>query len=394
MKVAVVGGKLQGVEAVYLSKKASWEVVLIDKNENAPAVPLCDYFYKIDILKSTELDKIFKDIQFIIPALENDMVLSFLKDYALEAKIPIVYDAKSYFISSSKIISDKLFERIKIPVPKVWPHNNFPIIVKPSGASGSHGVRKIESKEQLNELVRDKKDMNNLVIQEFLEGPSYSLEILGFNGNYRVLQVTELEMDEIYDCKRVLAPAELDQRKVKEFEDISIKIAKELNITGIFDVEVILNKDKMKVLEIDARLPSQTPTAVYNSTGVNLLECLWYIYSKNEEFYSFKVTEKQASIYEHIKVTKSCIEVCGEHIMGKAGPLHLYKDFFGADEAISNYEPEKQEWVATLIVNAKDRKEAWHKRCQVINNIRESMGNIDYKDTLPVGQRAIYEAEI
>jgi pyrrolysine biosynthesis protein PylC len=28
---AVVGGNLQGTEAVYLSKKAGWEVLLIDK---------------------------------------------------------------------------------------------------------------------------------------------------------------------------------------------------------------------------------------------------------------------------------------------------------------------------------------------------------------------------
>ena len=31
MLAAVVGGNLQGTEAVYLSKKAGWEVLLIDK---------------------------------------------------------------------------------------------------------------------------------------------------------------------------------------------------------------------------------------------------------------------------------------------------------------------------------------------------------------------------
>ena len=33
MKAVVIGGKLQGVEAAYLAKKAGWEVVLIDKSE-------------------------------------------------------------------------------------------------------------------------------------------------------------------------------------------------------------------------------------------------------------------------------------------------------------------------------------------------------------------------
>jgi len=36
MIVAVVGGKLQGIEATYLAHKAGWDVLLIDTN---PAVP-------------------------------------------------------------------------------------------------------------------------------------------------------------------------------------------------------------------------------------------------------------------------------------------------------------------------------------------------------------------
>ena len=39
-------------------------------------------------------------------------------------------------------------------------------------------------------------------------------------------------------------------------------------------MEVILHRGELKVLEIDARLPSQTPTVVFHSTGVNLVEVL------------------------------------------------------------------------------------------------------------------------
>ena len=37
MLIAVVGGKLQGVEAVYLAKKAGWKTLVIDKNPDVPA---------------------------------------------------------------------------------------------------------------------------------------------------------------------------------------------------------------------------------------------------------------------------------------------------------------------------------------------------------------------
>ena len=37
VRVGVVGGKLQGVEATYLARKAGWEVVVIDQDPNPPA---------------------------------------------------------------------------------------------------------------------------------------------------------------------------------------------------------------------------------------------------------------------------------------------------------------------------------------------------------------------
>ena len=37
MKVAIVGGKLQGTEAVYLAKLAGFESILIDRNPEVPA---------------------------------------------------------------------------------------------------------------------------------------------------------------------------------------------------------------------------------------------------------------------------------------------------------------------------------------------------------------------
>ena len=41
MRVAVVGGNLQGVEVAYLAHKAGWEVFLIDKRTGAPASGIC-----------------------------------------------------------------------------------------------------------------------------------------------------------------------------------------------------------------------------------------------------------------------------------------------------------------------------------------------------------------
>ena len=36
MKIAIIGGKLQGTEAVYLAKKAGFEIILIDRDAQVP----------------------------------------------------------------------------------------------------------------------------------------------------------------------------------------------------------------------------------------------------------------------------------------------------------------------------------------------------------------------
>ena len=51
MRVAIVGGKLQGIEAVYLAHKAGWEVFLIDTNPGVPASGMCDFFIPMDIVE-------------------------------------------------------------------------------------------------------------------------------------------------------------------------------------------------------------------------------------------------------------------------------------------------------------------------------------------------------
>lgn len=369
MKIGIIGGKLQGVEACYLAKKAGWQVLLIDKHENVPALGLCDDFLQWDVTKKESgfLD-ILKQVNLILPAMENREALESLLNYGDELRVPVAFDLNAYQISSSKIASNQVFLATGISLPRLWPECKLPLVVKPSESSGSEGVFKIKTEEDLKKLQEKPEIFSQCVVQEFVEGPSYSIEVIGYQGDYQVYQVTELEMDQHYDCKRVLAPAILDDNLMKSFEQMGLTLARHLKLQGIMDVEVVLNRGELKVLEIDARLPSQTPTVVYQSTGINLVEILGQSFTKHR--LQVGTTNKTSGVvYEHIQVAGNEIKVLGEHIMGQAGPLQLVKDFFGGDEAITDYSPGKMNWVATLINTGKTREEAWLKRCRVIEGI-------------------------
>lgn len=383
MRIAIVGGKLQGVEAAYLAKKAGWEVTLIDKKSWVPAAKLCDSLYSFDVTKGIESISLLEEIDLIIPALENQEALDCLMRSADFACIPFLFDRDAYAVSSSKITSNDLFARTRVPAPIPWPQCGFPIIVKPSVSSGSVGVCKLNSIQEFQRFSAEM-DLSDWVIEEYLEGPSYSLEVIGFAGIYKVLQITELHMDELYDCKRVVGSAILSGELREQFEQIGLDLARSLSLNGIMDIETILHQGQLKVLEIDARLPSQTPIAVYHATGINMLEILGQAFVQGKPWQEFKVLEKRGVVFEHIHVLNDCLKISGEHIMADAGPLSLDRDFFGADEALTNYTPGKTEWVATLINTGVNCQDAWDKRSNVLQKIRKECGIQYYLDPYPV----------
>jgi len=355
MRVAIIGGKLQGVEAAYLAHAAGYYSVVIDRDKNAPASGLCDSFIHGDAMDCGVLKNACGRADVILPAIENDEVLEYAASAARDMGIPFLHDGHAYGISSSKLESDRMFAELGVPAPVPWPRCGFPLIGKPNGQSGSQGVRLIEDARQLDEWTRSNAD-ELYVLQQHLPGPSYSLEVVGNGEDCLTLQVTELFMDESFDCCRVIAPALLAPETEAEFREISLCIGRRLKIKGVFDVEIILHENRCKVLEIDARLPSQTPAAVYHSTGVNLLEVLCRS-ALERELPSVDMRREKTALYQHIYVDGREVMVLGEHIMGTCGPLRIEQGFLGADMAMTNWRPGVSPWAATMIYEGKTREE-------------------------------------
>jgi len=256
--------------------------------------------------------------------------------------------------------------------------------VKPVESSGSEGIRRIADPEVFDIFLRgNKTNLTGWVIQEYLEGPSYSLEVIGLSGRCITLQPTLLEMDATFDCKRVVAPADLSTALDQEFKAIGSTLAQTLDLNGVMDLEVILHEGRLKILEIDARLPSQTPTAVEKSTGINMLELLREIFVEARLPEVSLAEPPRGVVYEHLRVQEDRVEVLGEHIMVQTGPLHMEHDFFGADTALTNFSAPDRPWVATLVVSAPNREQAWERRDEVIRAIMETCNLSTFMDRGP-----------
>jgi len=186
ISVAVIGGRLQGTEAVYLAKKAGYRSLLVDKDPKAPAGGFCDENGVFDVLKKEKgLIDFLKRADFILPALENDEVHKALIEIAEENGLILAFDAEAYAITSSKIKSDKLMREYGIPAPRYFPECEGPYILKPSGESGSSGVSRAEDADEVRRFLNEAVNPGNWIAEEYLEGPSYSIEIIGSPGMYR-----------------------------------------------------------------------------------------------------------------------------------------------------------------------------------------------------------------
>jgi len=381
--VGVVGGRLQGVEAAYLARKAGWKVRVVDKRPNVPASLLGDSFAQVDVTVEDHPAGIFDDVDLIIPALENDQALRSLMRWSCKTGVPLAFDPQAYRLSSSKLRSAEIFKEIGLPTPVPWPQCRFPVLAKPGRGSGSKGVSIFQNIDTLKKRFSSQLPPPDWVVEEFLDGSQHSLEVIGRPGNYRLLQVTDLYVDRNFDCKRVIAPSNLPLNVIAEFEKLSLTIAEALTLNGIIDVEAIFSRGKFKVLEIDARLPSQTPTAVYWSTHQNMVKLLGNLFIAPQDDFPPAADILRATVYEHIQVFGDILGISGERIMTAGGPLNLQADFFGADEAITNFAPGKDRWVATLIFSGANRDQAWKKRTRSIAEIVRRLGIKEVIDTQP-----------
>ena len=367
-KLGILGGGLQGTEAVSLARWESWDTILADARPRPPAKDLAGRFVNHDIRRLSDLDRAFPGCDLVIPACEDLPTLELLSQWSRASGQPLAFDLEAYRVSSDKAKSKKLFYQREVPTPQAYPRAAYPLIAKPAGSSGSRGVRLLEGPADFEKFFPDGPS-EGWVIEEYCPGPSYSFEVTGRPGAYTAWLATFLGMDEVYDCCRVFSPAGLSEVQEREFRDISLNIAEGLGLNGLMDVEVILTPNGFRVLEIDARLPSQTPTVVYWSLGENLLGALADLFCGVSRPPAVLREKARPVSYEHVAVSPSGVKAAGEHIMSSTSPLWLEENFFGADWALSDYRQGSSAWSATLIMMADSPEELEDKRDRVWKKI-------------------------
>ena len=155
---------------------------------------------------------------------------------------------------------------------------HFPVIVKPRDNSGSRGVKLCRTKEELEQSMAEALEFSKLdsvLVEEFIEGPEYSIEGLHYEGKSEVIQFTEKKTTEFpYNVELGhIQPANLTDEQKDAIREIVTKIGKALKFENCpSHTELKINDRGIFVIETSPRLGGDyiTSTLTPLSTGVNV----------------------------------------------------------------------------------------------------------------------------
>ena len=154
----------------------------------------------------------------------------------------------------------------------------YPVIIKPRDNSGSRGVKLCRSKEELDESMSEALEVSKLdtvLVEEFIDGPEYSIESLHHDGKSEVIQFTEKKTTEFpYNVELGhIQPANISEENKQKIREIIAKIGKALKFVNCpSHTELKINERGIYVIETSPRLGGDyiTSTLTPLSTGVNL----------------------------------------------------------------------------------------------------------------------------
>jgi carbamoyl-phosphate synthase large subunit len=264
----------------------------IDISEN----PLCaedvDAFEQVsgdNYERTIEVAKKYNVNGVICAATDKPLVM--MARVAKALNLPF-YSVDTAIWSTDKLLMKERFQQGGVPCAKgvvissfedfkreKW---KFPLIVKPRDSSGSRGVIYCKDEAAVSDAIQEAlmySKKGNVLVEEFIDGPEYSIESLHYKGKTHVLQFTQKQTTSFpYNVELGhIQPADLTDKQKEEIGEIINKIAAIFKFDNCAShTELKICSGKIVVIETSPRLGGDfiTSKLVPLSTGINMEKLL------------------------------------------------------------------------------------------------------------------------
>ncbi|MBQ8969406.1 MAG: ATP-grasp domain-containing protein [Bacteroidaceae bacterium] len=295
-KLMVLAAGLLQIPVIKKAREMGYYVIAVDDDSNAPGMALADKaIVPGGLMNEEKLVAIAKEeyIDGVIhPCSEVAMnVMGRIND-----ELHLSGISKELAIrATNKNLMREAFEQYGAPSPKSKCFSNVEVawgafciefagdaILKPSRNSGSRGIAKINGNideaefAKLFERAKEESRDKSVMLEQFIDGPEFSVEIIVWNKQVNVLQVT--------DKKTTEAPyfVELGHNQPSLFPGHIVEAVKRAAIMGVRALEVNncachaeikVQDDQAYIMEIGARLGGDfiSTELTHLSTGIDMV---------------------------------------------------------------------------------------------------------------------------
>lgn len=292
--MVLAAGLLQ-IDVIEKAKSMGYYVLAVDGNPKAAGFNVADKAICADIVNEETMLKIARDEHVdgvIHPCSEVSMaVMGRINDELGLSGI----SREQAICATNKHLMRKAFEKGNAPSPKsilaqdaedAWSRlqNEFDTdaILKPSRNSGSRGIAKVSRNMDKGDFIRaydealsESRD-HSVLIEQFIEGPELSIEMIVWRGDIHVLTVT--------DKKTTGAPhfVELGHNQPSCFSATDVETLKAAAVAGVralgvnncaCHAEAKLMNGKAYLMEVGARLGGDfiSTELTHLSTGIDMV---------------------------------------------------------------------------------------------------------------------------
>ncbi len=280
------------VHSVYALKKAGVETIIINNNPETVSTDF-DTSDKLYFEPLTE-----EDVYNIIKLEKPDgVILQFggqtaikLAGFLDKMNIPIFGTQPKYIDEAEdREKFDELLEKLNIKRPKgkaVWSVDEaieeasklkYPLLVRPSYVLGGQGMEITHNEEELVKYLKEAfhKDKDNpVLIDRYLGGREIEVDAICDGHDCLIPGVMEhLERAGVHsgDSVSIYPPQNIPEHIIEKIKDVTYKIAIELKVIGMINIQFIEFEDDLYIIEVNPR-SSRTVPYITKVTNVPVID--------------------------------------------------------------------------------------------------------------------------
>lgn len=391
-RILFLGAPIFQIPIVNKAKEMGLYVGIVDIKHDAPAKKYANESFEASLLddkKILDIARKFEANGIICGACDTSVVTC----AKVCEKMNLPGNSLEVAINSTdKLKMLEAFKRYNVPHPryqfiareqvnKFFLEIPYPVVIKPVDSAGGRGINFVNNALELHKKAMDSSKegrSGNILIEEYMDGPEVSVEVVVLNGLPHILQITDKitsGQPYFYEIGH-LQPSRFDKTVCDRIKDIASKACIAVGLyNSVAHVEIKITSTGPKLVELGARMGGDCITThLLNASieGVNMSEMAINIslgkYSNVLEYKNSGVCSAVSFIPSTYGVLKSIIyekKLYGENIVEVVITAEIGRNYSIARDDTGRF--------GYVVAKGKTQEEAMNECKRIIESIKFEM---------------------